>query len=88
MPLFTRCTSVQIPNATRARTTNRTMMMMAMVSFFLTMMAVFVGLLRGGRWVEKRALRSPRGVAGWRCTSGNELCLSGKRATVEKSQEC
>lgn len=40
MPLRTRCTSVQIPNATRARTTNRTMIMMAMVSFFLTMIAV------------------------------------------------
>jgi uncharacterized membrane protein len=31
------CTSVQIPNATKARMTKRTMMMMAMTSFFLTM---------------------------------------------------
>lgn len=46
MPLRTRCTSVQIPNATRARTTNRTMMMMAMVSFFFTMVAVVEGSCR------------------------------------------
>lgn len=45
MPFRTRCTSVQIPNATPARTTNRTMMMMAMVSFFFTMVAVVVGLV-------------------------------------------
>ena len=88
MPLFTRCTSVQMPNATRARTTNRTMMMMAMVSFFLTMMAVFVGLLRAGGWIELPALRYTRAVAEWSYTGRDEFCLSGKRATVEKRQEC
>lgn len=31
------CTSVHIPNATKARMTKRTMIMMAMTSFFLTM---------------------------------------------------
>lgn len=42
MPRLTRWTRVQMPNATRARTTNRTMMMMAMVSFFFTMVAVLI----------------------------------------------
>lgn len=44
MPRLTRWTRVQMPNATRARTTNRTMMIMAMVSFFFTMVTVLIGL--------------------------------------------
>lgn len=48
MEFLATLTSLQMPNETRARTVNKTMMMIAMTSFFFTMM--------GNRWTLRRAM--------------------------------